>query len=444
TYGIYLLHYPVYYLFKSAALTPWLSIPFTIILTLLLTAVLRIPFISLKKKNGRILQIVLSCLLLVIGVFGGYKVFSVEDYSEEAAELEAKLEENRKLIEERNQEIERSEEEERQAYEDLFESGKSDEEAVAEWMERLPIIGIGDSIMLDAVKTLYSYFPQGYFDCEISRSLYYGEKVLTQLKEEGKLSEPIVLCLGTNGNFSKKRSEELLDITGDMEIFWVNAVGADDPTYNRKFEDFAKDHPNIHIIHWEEISKGHPEYFYYDGIHVVGDGVKAFSKAIYDAVYERYLVKFKEDREKMKNGMADEAKAEITFYGNDALVSVYPELSSHYESAVFHTDIEDYDDLYQRMEEEKKKSGLPGRTIFLFDKSAGIKESQYKKLNGLCEGEIIVVSLQKGLSIEGDGIRTLDFYEEIRKNPSYLIGDKKHLSEEGAKALSEKILASIQ
>ena len=82
-----------------------------------------------------------------------------------------------------------------------------------------------------------------------------------------------------------------MEIIGDRQLYWVNAVGADDPTFNAKFKEFAKDYSNIHIVEWDVASKNHPEYFYADGIHTKNEGMKKYAETIYKAVYEDYLKK---------------------------------------------------------------------------------------------------------------------------------------------------------
>ncbi len=445
SYGIYLIHYPIWYLLQRLSLSSWLAVPLMILLTFILAALFKIPFLRGKRKNGKGLRLALSAFLLITGIFGGVQALRAEDYSEQMKELEEKLEENRKLIEEKNREVERNAQAKKEAWEALYNSGKSDEEAVSDWMQTLPIVGVGDSIMLDAVSTLYGYFPQGYFDCEISRSLYYGEQVLRALKEEGKLSEPIVLSLSNNGDFSQKRSEELMEIVEDREVFWINAVGADDPSYNRQFDDFAKGYPNMHIIYWDEISKGYSEYFYYDGIHVIGDGVKAYSKAIYDTVYERYLEIYRENKAAHEKQGEEMEKEKIVFYGNDALISSYPHLGELTGKALFRTDLHyDYDSIYDAMKSDKEQGALQGRAVLVFDKSAGLKEKDYRELSELCEGEVIVISIEKNLSPEGENIRVLHFDEEIREHSDYLLNDRIHLSDAGAEALGKMIAEQIR
>ena len=84
-----------------------------------------------------------------------------------------------------------------------------------------------------------------------------------------------------------------MKLLGDREVYWVNAVGADDPKFNDKFENFAKNYSNIHIVDWKEATKNHPEYFYPDGIHVKGKGIKAYANLVYQTIYNDYLEKYK-------------------------------------------------------------------------------------------------------------------------------------------------------
>ena len=169
----------------------------------------------------------------------------------------------------------------------IQENTLSDSE-IAEKVKQLPVVGVGDSVLLAAVDGLYKVFPNGYFDGKVSRSMAGGEEVLTALKNEGKLGNVVILALANNSDYFEWRIDRIMDVVGDRQIYWVTAVLADDPQFNEKFRGYASKHPNIHIVEWEEKSKDHPEYFYGDGIHVKGDGIDAYANIIYEAIYEDY------------------------------------------------------------------------------------------------------------------------------------------------------------
>ncbi|MBR3227242.1 MAG: hypothetical protein IKF68_01725, partial [Erysipelotrichaceae bacterium] len=443
TYEFYLVHYPVVFFLENTEIPLFLKIPLILLISLFLSFLLKCALSF--RKGRRMLSVVLCALMIVCSIFGAISIIRSEDHSEEVKELEERLEENRKLIEERNRAYASEVEAEEEAWERLLESGISDEEAVKELLAELPVVGVGDSIMLDAVRPLYEVFPNGYFNCEISRSLYYGEKILSSLKEEGKLSEPIVLSLGTNGDYSQKRCEELIEIVEDREVFWINSVGADDPTYNGKFAAFAQDHPSIHIIHWEEVSKGHPEYFYYDGIHVIGEGVRAYTEAIYDAVFERYLEIYRTRKEEAKTEKENASMERIAFFGNDALTSSYEYIGELSQKAVFHIDTDySFSTLYSQIEGLLEEGDLEGRVIFVFDRKASLSERDYERLAELLhDREVTVFAIQDTVDIRKDNVRIIDFSNELKNDPALLSSDRRHLSEKGSERLGRLIHDSI-
>jgi len=51
-------------------------------------------------------------------------------------------------------------------------------------------------------------------------------------------------------------------------------------TNNALIDEVASGYPNTHVIRWDQISMGHPEYFAPDGIHLVPAGVRAYVAAI--------------------------------------------------------------------------------------------------------------------------------------------------------------------
>ncbi|MBR3324699.1 MAG: hypothetical protein IKG14_01450 [Clostridia bacterium] len=213
-------------------------------------------------------------------------------------ELEGILNENSKHMEERNNQNRITDENTAEEIDNIGIDGQVqnkdnvensiDESEIAEKVKQLPVVGVGDSVILAAAEGLYKVFPNGYFDGKVSRSMIGGEEVLTNLKNEGKLGNIVILALANNSDYFEWRIDRIMNILGDRQVYWVTAVLADDPEFNNKFRGYASDHSNIHIVEWEEKSKNHPEYFYGDGIHVMGDGIDAYANIIYEAIYEDY------------------------------------------------------------------------------------------------------------------------------------------------------------
>ena len=57
-------------------------------------------------------------------------------------------------------------------------------------VSNLPIVGVGDSVMLGAISNLQSQFPNGYFDAKVSRTAWKVAPILKDLTEKNMLGNP--------------------------------------------------------------------------------------------------------------------------------------------------------------------------------------------------------------------------------------------------------------
>ncbi|MBR4461982.1 MAG: hypothetical protein IKS51_05315 [Erysipelotrichaceae bacterium] len=393
-----------------------------------------------KKK---IVSFLLCGLLLCADGFGVYRYLTEKDHSAEMEELQNMLEENQKLIEEKNKEYLNDKENRKQEWKILDEDLGSDEENVRAMLKNAPVTGIGDSILLDLAPGLYERFPNGYFDGKISRDLHDGNVILEELKDAGELNEIVLLCLSTNGDYIESYNRKLMEIVADREVFWVNAVGPDDPDFNERFASFAKDYPNLHIIDWAKVSQGHPEYFYYDNIHVIGEGVTVLTDTICDAIFDVYLDKYRQHKESVR----DDRNHSVAFYGNDALISMYPYLYDLYPEAFYRSGQDpEFDRLYQELESLVREGMLEHNIVFLYDSQFALSQSDYDKLIGLFKDhEIYLCKISDDSLVFSDAnVTVIDFQDQIRKNRDYLMADGVHLSQMGCQALAEAIAGSIK
>ena len=440
SYEIYLLQYPLIYLWNGTGLPSYVTIPLVIVMTLLLSIILKNALDLERILKQKPANIVLCILIIALSLIGFGLYLKSEDHTEEMKELEERLNENEKLIEERNREYLNSLDHDKKEWAKLYEDSENREETVKEILKQMPVVGIGDSILLDAVPNLYELFPNGYFDAKISRNLYVGEQILEELIEEGKLGDTVILCLATNGDYTQKRNERLMEILGDRDVFWVDAVGADDPSFNGRFAQFAENYDNLHIVPWEAYSKGHPDWFYVDGIHVVGRGVREFANLIYDTVYQVNLDEFDV---KMKEAIAAaeaEDRERIAFYGNKSLLNIYNDLSE-LDRAIFRVK-EDYDaqSLYTQLKEDLDHD-LEHRLVFLFDKEAKMTKADYERIADLCKGhEIYICDLNEDPQLTKENVTVISFEDERKEHRDYLGPDKIHLNEEGNRVLVGKII----
>ena len=310
TYDVYLIHYPIFFFIQRISINDSVKLLLIITATILLSVVLHFLINHCFKK--RIFNFIKYTLISLIILTGGIVLLTSVDYSLEMKELESLLNKNQALTEEKNMaflnnlsgDIAESGEEliikinsgddvsiENEISGEKVSISEDDKERISEKVKNLPIVGIGDSVLLGCANELYKTFPNGYFDGKVSRTIRQAEDIINGLIEEGKLDGPLVLALANNGDYSNYRNDELMGIIGDREVYWINAVLADDPEFNDRFKEYAEDYPNIHIIDWVEESKDHEEYFYGDGIHLKSPGAKAYANMVYNAILDEYINK---------------------------------------------------------------------------------------------------------------------------------------------------------
>ena len=308
SYGIYLIQYPIIYFLQNISTNEIIKNTLIIILTIIMSIILSF-LLNKRLKNKHLKRIKAICICVII-IIGSIILIAEKDYSNEMKELENILHENQKLSEEKNNEFLNSENEEKrepdeginEEKDEKVEESSSDIEniedkknKIIEKVKQLPIVGVGDSVLLGVTDELQERFPNGYFDSKISRTIVGGKEVLQKLKNQGKLSDTLILVLANNGDYSDKKNRDLMDLVEDREIYWVNAVGADDPKFNERFKEFASNYPNIHIVEWDEAAKNHPEYLYADGVHIKGSGIKAYVDTIYNAICNNYWKKYEKE-----------------------------------------------------------------------------------------------------------------------------------------------------
>ncbi|MCR5096912.1 MAG: acyltransferase [Erysipelotrichaceae bacterium] len=445
SYEIYLVQYPIIFLFQNLRFPYFLKVIPIIILTLIYALLIALSSRLNRKTFRNPIQLLSLILILCLSFFGVYAYVTSKDHTAEMNDLKNRLDENQKLIEEKNREYLEAVQAQQNEWDQILLSKESDEETITQMLKKMPLVGIGDSIMIDIGEQMYERFPLGYFDGKVSRDLYHGEEILDALKSDGKLSDNIVLCLSTNGDYIESYNEKLMELVEEREVFWVNATVPDDPQFNERFADFAKKYPNLHIVDWVSASADHPEYFYYDNIHVVEDGCEVLADLIYDDIYNYYLTKYKNEKEQIIADIREKINSRIAFYGNDALIYSYSDLYSVYDKAAYYTNRNyTFNDLYNELKQKKETEALEHRIVLIFDSSMTISRNQYLQIiDMLSDHELYVVLLNDDYQFSRDNVTIIGMYSLIKEDPSYLNTDGIHLSETGNTKLKELISATL-
>lgn len=149
---------------------------------------------------------------------------------------------------------------------------------------------IGDSVMVDIGESFKSSVPKSRIDVKVGRQLYQTlPLVKANYSQYKKSSDQVVLELGTNGDFTVKQLDDLLNQFGKAKIYLVNTrvPRIYEANVNRLLADAAKRKSNVTLIDWNKRSQGHSEYFAPDGVHLEYKGVLALKDEILKALKKK-------------------------------------------------------------------------------------------------------------------------------------------------------------
>ena len=440
SYEVYLIQYPVIYLFQYNMMNPVLKITIIIAITVALSYLIHYAFGKSKFLLG--LKYILMVVFILASIYGVYQFIITKDYQKEMQELQEQLAENEKLIELRQEEYALKLKEQEEDWASELAALDDGEAKIADIVKNLSIVCIGDSVMLGAVPNLNKQFPNGYFDAKISRTDYVVNDILVELKNKKMLGSPIVLNFGANGDCrNNKCKEQLMKTAGDRDVFWLTVTNDKDVHFNSRIREFAKNYPNLHIIDWESISKGHTEYFYKDGIHLTEPGRKAYVKAVYDAIYNQYLDEFNKEKQAVIDKHEAELKTKISFYGDSILIGVFNDLHENFPDAKFITDKDfNFESLKAELAKEIAEKTINYNVVLAFDSLVdlgSLSKEKYQELLELCKDQkIYVVKTVENLEVPEE-ISIIDFYQILKDNPEYTVRDSAYLTDEGNKALNK-------
>lgn len=434
SYEIYLIQYPVIYLSQYININHHLKTPLIIIVTIILSYILNMA--TRKRKKIKVTGIILLIVIIGASTFGGYKYITVKNHQKEMKELEAELAENAKVMEEKQKEYQQIKQQEENDW--TKELKKLESEANYEELTKaLPVTFIGDSVMLGAMNNLHETFPNSYFDSKESRSTYVGYQIISELKENNKLGDPVVIHLGTNGDCKNGCKEKIMDLLTDRTVFWINTTNM--PSVNESLNELSTKYSNLHIIDWYTLSQGQKDWFYSDGIHLPPKGRKEYTNIVYNAIYNVYKDNFKTKKDELIKEHKEELKNKTMFYGNDILFYNFEAIQTNFSDAKFEVKKEfSYLDLKSSIEKAIAEDTLSKKIVIAFDNSTIISTKEYQELIELCkDSKLYIVSSGKPLDSlsKYDNVEVINFYSKSQKNKDYLMADGIHLTEKGNEAL---------
>lgn len=439
SYEIYLWQYPLIFFL------PLININYILKLIIFFLTLIGLSYLLYYALNGKRKYKYLGLAPMLIGVgYGIYVYIITPDHSKEMQALEQELAKNALLVQEKQEEYAKQMAADEAVWaESLKDFDLSDEELNAQ-IANLPVVGIGDSVMLGAINNLYDTFSKGYFDAKISRTAWVVNDIVKDLKNRHLLGDIIILNLGANGDCPDTCKTQMLNTIGDREIFWLNVTNDNEVHFNDKLTKLAQKYPNIHIVDWVSASRNHPEYFVADGLHLTASGRVAYTKTIHEAIFNYYKEKLAQEKAEAINKHDEEQKSKLSFYGNDLLLNTYEYLSASFTLHKFNIKSDyDFTMLKTELETEIANNTLPQRIVFLFDTNLNLTKENYTELLEILEGRelyVVAISNEKLKEISDLPLKIIDFTTEMESHANYLSPDKIHLTLEGNIALKDFLL----
>ena len=149
---------------------------------------------------------------------------------------------------------------------------------------------IGDSITIAAAKYLKMGLKDALIDAQTSRQVSSGIDIIKQWKKDNEMPEYLVFALGTNGIFTKKQGDEIMEILGDKTKLILIYTYSSPPkkwlkSVNETIDYMAQNYPNqVKIANWSEVVKSNAKILHTDGVHPNIRGAKLFTNCIVETI----------------------------------------------------------------------------------------------------------------------------------------------------------------
>jgi len=149
------------------------------------------------------------------------------------------------------------------------------------------VLAMGDSVMLSGAKELKKAIPKIEIDATVSRQLAAGITALKARRTAGTLGDVIVIHLGSNGTFSAKNFDQIMEVLADVpKVIFVNVKvpRSWERTNNAVIAAGVARYPNTLLVDWKAASNGHPELFAKDGFHLTPKGAVLYTSLIVESL----------------------------------------------------------------------------------------------------------------------------------------------------------------
>jgi hypothetical protein len=160
----------------------------------------------------------------------------------------------------------------------------------------VPVIALGDSVMLGAAPALDELFGTNVIvNAKDGRQFKEGTDLLNWYHDYGYLGKVVVIHLGNNGDVGDGRIDELMAPLSavPLVIFLNDKVprGWEGPNNDLLVNNVPR-FPNARLVDWKAYSEASPDnaaWFYSDGIHLRPDGARVYAQLIAQTITDNGL-----------------------------------------------------------------------------------------------------------------------------------------------------------
>jgi hypothetical protein len=158
---------------------------------------------------------------------------------------------------------------------------------VPEVADRIEMIWLtGDSVILGIRSTLAEIRPLIVVNARVGRA---APELLQEIGRdlEKAAGSTVVMDLGNNDLLTEETVKNIFELLKESPKIVVVNTAVPRPyreANNELVAKLATQYANVRVVDWNAISKGHPEYFAPDGVHLVPIGVSAYVMAIDEAL----------------------------------------------------------------------------------------------------------------------------------------------------------------
>jgi peptidoglycan/LPS O-acetylase OafA/YrhL len=150
----------------------------------------------------------------------------------------------------------------------------------------IDVLAVGDSVMLGSAKKLAAHGIT--VDAAKNRQVIEAAQIFNYYESVNKLGNYVVLHLGTNGTTKAATLDEVLKpLSGVAHVIVLTThvpTKAYEKINNELINALPARYPNVQILDWYTLSKGHPEWFSGDQVHPNAVGQDAYVAAILQAL----------------------------------------------------------------------------------------------------------------------------------------------------------------